>query len=160
MKFQVTHKTLALGGDYTVRDESGSQVLYFDGKVFNFGGKKIVVLDAKGKEVARIRKKLLSFYPAYVVRRKGNIPTIIRKCGFSIRNDFIIDVPGSNDMRVVGDFIAHEYTIKRGSVDVARVSKKFFSAVDSYGVDIQSGDPVILLSAVVVIDMVLYKKVK
>ena len=160
MRYQVAQKMLALGGDYTVRNESGKEVFYFDGKVFSFGGKKVIVYDAHKRAVARITKKLFTFRPTYVVKRSGNISATIWKRGFTVRDAFVIDVPGINDYEVVGDYVGREYTIRRASRDDARVSKKFFGSTDSYGVDIQSGDELLLLCAVVVIDMVLYKKVK
>ncbi len=151
---------MALGGDYSVKDETGREAYYFDGKVFNFGGKKIAVLDANKREVARIAKKVISFRPTFSVRRNGVTAATIRKRGFTSREKFIIDVPGSNDYEVIGDYVGHEYTIRRDSHDVARISKKFFGGTDSYGIEISSGDAVLLLSAVVVIDMVLYRRLK
>lgn len=160
MKYQVTQKMFALGGDFTVRNDAGREVYYFDGKVFSFGGKKVAVLNEQKKEVAQIAKKFFAFSPTFRIKRKGRIAATVRKRAFAFRDQFIIDVPGTNDYRVVGDYVGHEYTIKRGSLDVARVSKRFFGATDSYGVEIQSSDPEVLLSAIVVIDMVLYKKRK
>ncbi len=160
MKYQISQKILAVGGDYSVKDESGKEVFYFDGKVFNFGGKKVSILDAQRKEIAKLRKKLFSYRPSYTLKRNGVVAATIRQRGFTLRDQFIIDVPGANDYKVIGDYIGHEYTIKRGPNDVARVSKKFFGSTDSYGVKVLSGDPVLILSAVVVIDMVLFKKLK
>ena len=160
MRYQVSQKMLAVGGDYTVRNESGKEAFYFDGKVFNIGGKKVIVYDAHKREVARITKKLFTFRPTYVVKRNGNVSATIWKRGFTMRDTFVIDVPGINDYEVVGDYVGREYSIRRGNQTNARVSKKFFGSTDSYGVDVQSGDELLLLCAVVVIDMVLYKKVK
>ena len=160
MKYQISQKVLAVGGDYSVRDESGKEVYYFDGKLFNLGGKKVCVLDAQRKEVARLKKKIFSYNPSFTLQRNGIVAATIRKRSFTVRDQVIIDVPGSNDYTVIGDYIGHEYTIKRGPNDIARISKKFFGATDSYGVDVFSGDPILVLSAVVVIDMVLFKKLK
>ena len=160
MKYLVTQKMLAMGGDYSVADEKGNEVYYFDGKVFRIGGKKVAVLDSHKKEIARIKRKLFTFRPTYILRRNGLTAATVRKRGFSRRVRFVIDVPGSNDYEIIGDFIGKEYTIKRGSTDVARVSKKFFGATDSYGVEVKSGDTMILLTAVIVVDMVLYTGLK
>lgn len=160
MKYQISQKILALGGDYTVRDERGNEAFYFDGKVFNFGGKKVAVLDSKGKEVARMSRKLLSLRTAYRIIRNRRVAAIVRRRPFTVRDQFVIDLPGSGDYHVVGDYIGHEYSIKKSGKDIARVSKKFFGASDSYGVDIASGDTLLILCAVVVIDMVLFKNLK
>ena len=160
MRYQVIQKMLAVGGDYTVRNEQGREIYYFDGKVFSLGGKKIVVLNEQRKEVAQIRKKVFALGPTYLLRRNGRVAAVIKKKPFTFRTQFVIDVPGTNDYTVVGDYLGHEYTIRRGSHDVARVSKRFFGSTDSYGVDVSSGDPETFLAAVIVIDIVLYKKVK
>lgn len=160
MRYQVSQKMLALGGDFTIRDENGREAYYIDGKVFNFGGKRYIVLDSNRRQIALIRKKLFSFKPTYTVKRSGHIVASIRQRAFTVRDQFIIDVPGSNDYQVVGDYIGFEYTVKYDSRDVARVSKKFFGATDSYGVDIAGGDPLLILCAVVVIDVVLHPKLK
>ena len=157
MKYQVSQKIFALGGDFTVRDEGGREVYYFDGKVFNFCGKKVEVLNAQRQKVARIAKQPFTFRQTYKIKRNGIVAATIKKRPMTVREQFVIDVPGTNDYRIIGDYVGHEYTITRGSQDVARVSKRFFGATDSYGVEIESGDPVILLSAVIVIDMALFK---
>ena len=158
MRFQVSQKLLALGGDFSVRDEAGREAFYFDGKLFSLGGKRVVVLDPKRKEVARIVQKPLSFTPTYRVKRNGVVAATIKKRRFSLRDTFLIDVPGTNDFQVVGGYIGFEYTIRRGAIEVARISKRFFSSNDSYGVEVHHGDPVLLLCAVIVIDLVLFKR--
>lgn len=160
MKYQITQKFMAVGGDYSVKDDTGREVYYFDGKVFSFGGKKVEVLDSNRNQVAIIKKKLFTFMPAYRVTRSGIESAVIRKRAFTFRDQFIIDIPGLNDYQVVGDYIGREYTIKRGPNDAARISKRFFGGTDSYGVEVHSGDPFLMLCAVVVIDMVLYKRTK
>ena len=160
MKFEVSQKALALGGDYAVRNELGKEEYYFDGKVFNFGGKKVIVLDSQRREVARIRKKLFALRPTFKITRNGIIAATIRRRWLTFRTQFTIDVPGTKDYQVVGDFIGNEYTIKLGNRDIARISKKFFGAADSYGVEISGGEIVLMLCAAVVIDMSLFKKRK
>lgn len=160
MRYQLSQKLIGAGGDYSARDESGQQVYFFDGKVFNVGGKKVDVLDAQKKQIAQIAKQLFTFGPSYQIKRNGQIAATIRKRLLTFRDQFVIDVAGTNDYRVVGDYIGHEYSITRGGKDVARVSKKFFGATDSYGVEIHGGDPLLILSTVVVIDMLSFKKLK
>lgn len=158
MKFQVSQKLMAVGGDFSVRDDAGKEVYYFDGKLFSLGGKRVIVLDGQRKEVARIVQRPFSFSPTYRVRRNGRVAATIKKRRFTVRDQFIIDVPGTNDYQVVGDYLGFEYGIRKGGVEVARISKRFFSSSDSYGVEVHHGEPVLLLCAVVVIDMVLFKQ--
>ncbi len=157
MIYQLTQKLLAVGDDFTVKDESGREAYYIDGKAFTFG-KKFAVIDNMKREVAFVSQKRFSFRPTYRVKRDGKIAAVITKKRMGFRPQFYIDIPGTNDYTIVGDFVGHEYTIKRQAGDAARISKRFFGGTDNYGVDIQSGDPVLILCAVVVIDLVLYHK--
>ena len=84
----------------------------------------------------------------------------IKKNLLSFRPKFTIDVNGPNDYEIAGDFIGHEYSINKGSDEVARISKRFFSMSDSYGVELKGGSPILMINAVVVIDLMLHKKRK
>jgi uncharacterized protein YxjI len=67
---------------------------------------------------------------------------------------FNVDVPGPDDLEASGDFLSHEYSFTRHGSEVARVSKKWFSMSDTYGVDINDKeDDVLILASTVVIDM-------
>lgn len=68
---------------------------------------------------------------------------------------YIIDIPGQDDYKVVGDFSEYEYNITKKGREVAHISKNFFSWYDSYKVAIVPGeDDILILAAVVVIDLV------
>ena len=66
-----------------------------------------------------------------------------------------MDVPGPDDLEAEGDFIDMEYIFTRGGRGVAKVSKRWFTWADTYGVDIAEGeDDLLVLVSTVVIDMV------
>ena len=72
-----------------------------------------------------------------------------------MRYQMKVDVPGPNDYEVTGNFWGHEYTFTRSAREVARVSKKFFSWADTYGIDIVEGeDDVTILATAAVLDLV------
>ena len=159
MKYQISQKLFSIGDDFSICDEYGKPCYLFDGKGFSIG-KKISVKDANGTEVAFISQKLISHKPSFKISQNGTEVATIYKKFLSFRPQFVIDVPGPNDYKVIGDFIGHEYTIKRNKKDIARVSKKYFSVRDSYGVNITEGEDVFILAAVVIIDLVLYNDKK
>jgi uncharacterized protein YxjI len=65
----------------------------------------------------------------------------------------VVDVPGPDDLEAKGDFIDHEYEFMLHGQPVARVSKKWFSFADTYGVETFPGaDDVLILASTVVID--------
>ena len=155
MRYMMKQKILSWGDDFKIRDESGRDVFYVDGKVFSFGD-KLSFRDARGNELAVIDQKLLSVGPTYEIYRGGRLAAVVKKKLFTLlRNKFTVDVPGPDDLEAQGDFINKDYTFTRGGRTVAEVSKKWFRMGDTYGIDIAPGeDDVLILASAVVIDQI------
>jgi len=155
MRYIMRERILSWGDDFTIRNADGDNVYYVDGKVFSFGN-KLSFKDMQGTEVARIDQKLLSIGPQYEIARGGETIAVVKKHLFTLfRARFTVDVPGPDDLEASGNFLDHEYSFERGGRQVARVSKKWFSFSDTYGIDIEEGqDDVLILAAAVVIDLV------
>jgi uncharacterized protein YxjI len=155
MRYLMREKILSLGDDFTIKNADGRDVFYVDGKAFSIGH-KLSFKDAGGDEVAFIDQKVLSFGPQYEIIRSGKTVAVVKKHLFTLlRARFTVDVPGPDDLEARGNFLEHEYTFERGSREVARVSKKWFSLADTYAIDIDEGeDDVVILASAVVIDLV------
>jgi uncharacterized protein YxjI len=155
MRYVMRERILSWGDDFTIKDESGRDAFYVDGKVFTFGD-KLSFQDMNKNELAVIDQKLLSFGPQYEIIRGGRAVATVKKHLFTFfRHKFTVDVPGPDDLEAAGNFLAHEYTFERRGREVARVSKKWFRLSDTYGIDIDEGeDDVLILASAVVIDLV------
>lgn len=155
MRYLMRERILSWGDDFTIKDEEGREAFYVDGKVFSFGD-KLSFKDRDGKEVALIDQKLLSIGPQYEILRGGKTVAIVKKHLFTLfRARFTVDVPGPDDVEARGNFLEHEYTFERDGRDIARVSKKWLSLSDTYAVDINDREDVVLiLASAVVIDLV------
>ena len=155
MRYLMKEKILAWGDDFTIRDESGREVFYVDGKIFSFGDKLSFRDVASKQELAVIDQKLLSIGPTYEIYRGGRRAAVVKKKLFTMfRNKFSVDVPGPDDLEAKGDFINKDYTFTRHGRTVAEVSKKWFRITDTYGIDIAPGeDDVLILASAVVIDL-------
>ena len=151
MRYLMKEKILAWGDDFTIRDESGREVFYVDGKIFSFGD-KLSFRDVRSKqELAVIDQKLLAIGPTYEIFRGGRRAAVVKKKLFTLfRNKFTVDVPGPDDLEAKGDFINKDYTFSRGGRQVAEVSKKWFRLRDSYGVQLAEGQDVPLILAITV----------
>ena len=64
MRYVMKQKLFSLGDDFYIKDESGGDVFFVDGKVFTLG-KKLSFQDLEGNELAFIKQKLLSWGPTY-----------------------------------------------------------------------------------------------
>lgn len=155
MRYLMRERILSWGDDFTIRDADGRDAYYVDGKVLAFGD-KLSFRTSEGHELARIDQKLLSIGPQYEISRDGRTAAVVKKHLFSLfRARFTVDVPGPDDLEASGDFLRHEYVFTRKSGEVARVSKRWFSLSDTYGIDIDEGeDDVLILASAVVIDLV------
>ena len=159
MRYVMKQKLFAFGEDFYIRDEAGQDVFFVDGKAFSIGD-KLSFQDLDGNELAFIKQKLISFAPTYEVYSGGQLVAVVKKELFTFfKSRFTVDVPGPDDLEAEGDFLAHEYAFTRHGRAVARVSKKWFSWTDTYGVDVADGeDDVLILAATVVIDMVCHQQ--
>jgi uncharacterized protein YxjI len=155
MKFVLQEKLLGWGNDFSINDENGIERFFVDGKAFSIG-KKLSFQDAQRRELFRIEQQLLAWGPTYRVLRGDEVLAFVRKKLFSLfRCRFEVDLPGPNDLEATGDFLDHEYVFRRGSEDVARVSKRWFSWRDTYGVEVlRAEDAGLILACAVVIDLV------
>jgi uncharacterized protein YxjI len=154
MKYLLKQKLFAWGDDFIVQDEAGNDAYLVDGKGFSIRD-QLSFQDLKGNELAYIRQKLLAWGPTYEIYRSGKLVAVVKKELFTLlHHTFNIDVPGPDDLEAKGNFLDYEYTFRRGDVEVATVSKQWFTLRDTYGVDVAEGqDDVLILASTVVIDL-------
>ena len=158
MRYVLKQKLLSWGDDFYIKDETGRDVYFVDGKAFSLGD-QLSFRDPGGQELASIRQKLLAWGRTYEIRRAGELVAVVKKAPFALfRHHFTVDVPGPDDLEAEGDFIDHEYTLRRGDRVVATVSKRWFSWSDTYGIDVADGeDDLLVLVSSVVIDMACHR---
>ncbi len=153
MRYVMKQKLLSWGDDFTIKDADGVDRYFVDGKIFTIGD-KLSFQDMNGRELARIEQKILSLVRQYRVYRGDQLIATVKKKPFTFFRDvFELEDAAPGDLDATGDFFDREYQFTRDGRTVARVSKKFFSWTDTYGVDIAEGeDDVLILAATVVID--------
>jgi uncharacterized protein YxjI len=155
MRYVLKQKLWSFGDDYIIRDADGNDCYFVDGRALSIKH-KLSFQDMHGRELAFIRQRWFSWGPAYEIYRNDQLLAVVKKHLFTLfRCKFGVDGPGANDFEAVGNFIDHEYEINHAIGTVARVSKRWFSFTDTYGIEIADGqDQVLLLAAAVVIDLV------
>ncbi|MCU0286870.1 MAG: LURP-one-related family protein [Acidobacteria bacterium] len=154
LKKYILNRKPAFQDQFVIRDETKTPVFNVIGKILSMGD-KLSFRELSGKELVYISQELISLTPRYkIYRGKEQIATIVKKITL-FKPVYIINIPGQDDYKVVGDFSAYEYTITKKGRKVAHISKNFFSWHESYGVAIVPGeDNILILAAVVVIDLV------
>ncbi|MDB4882259.1 MAG: hypothetical protein JWL95_1025 [Gemmatimonadetes bacterium] len=158
VRYVLKQKLLSWGDDYYIRDDQGREVYLVDGKAISWGG-QLSFRDMEGRELAFIKQKLLKLSPTYEIYRDGELAAVVKKELFALlHHRFTVDVPGPDDLEARGDFLDHEYVLTRGDREVARVSKRWLSLSDTYGVETADGeDDVLILASAVVVDQVCHR---
>jgi uncharacterized protein YxjI len=154
MRYLLKQKLFAWGNDFFIKDEAGNDVYFVDGKAFSIGD-QLSFQDLKGTELAYIKQKILAWGRTYEIFRSGKLVAVVKKELFSpLHHTFNVDVPGPDDLEAKGNFLDYEYSFRRANVEVATVSKQWFTWADTYGVDANSGeDDILILASSVVIDL-------
>jgi uncharacterized protein YxjI len=154
VRYVIREQFFRLGEDSDILDEAGRPVLHVDGRVFTLRD-LLVINDLRGRELARVHRKLIALRPTYEVTVGGREVAEVRKHFFTPFGDrFTIDVSGPDDLEMTGNLLDHEFTIRRDDRTVATVSKHWLTLRDAYGVDIAPGeDDLLILASVLALDL-------
>jgi uncharacterized protein YxjI len=153
MRYVVRQKFFSLGDSFAIKDEFANDIFIVRSQLLSFG-KKLRIFDLLDNELCYIEQRLFRFLPEYDVYIAGEHVANIKKKFAFLKHDFSITSTYGN-YEIEGDFWAHEFEIIKNGSLVARISKKFFSFTDTYGVDIDdSQDQMSNLALAIVIDMV------
>jgi uncharacterized protein YxjI len=150
--YVIREKFFGFGQDADITDEHGRPVLRVDGKALR---DRLVLRDLDGREIAEVKRKHLATRPSYEVEIGGREAARVRKKLFTPFGDrYTVDIPGPDDLELVGDLFDHDFTVRRGDTVVATVSKAYFTVRDTYAVDIAEGqDDVLILASVLALDL-------
>jgi uncharacterized protein YxjI len=146
--FRMREKLLAIGDDYWIEDDEGNKVYKVNGKALRMRD-TFLLEDAQGAELAKIQEKKLSVRDKMTIE-SGTTKATVHKRLLGLRDHYIIEVDGGDDLKAHGNIVNHEYEIERDGDTVATVSKKWFRIRDSYGVQLAESQDVPLLLAITV----------
>ena len=147
-KFQMREKMMAIGDDFWIEDDAGHRLFRVNGKAARLRD-TFILEDASGNELSKIQEKKLTVRDKMTIER-GSTKATVRKRLLGIRDHYIIEVDGGEDLKAHGNIVDHEYEIEREGDTVAKVSKKWFRVRDTYGVQLAAGQDVELILAITV----------
>jgi uncharacterized protein YxjI len=148
-RYQMRQRILSIGDDYDIENDRGERVFKLDGKALRVR-RTILFKDADGRELCKIQERMLHVRDSMEIEGPdGNRIAMVHKAMITpLRERWIIDVEGAQDMHAQGNIVDHEYTIERDGARVAEVSKRWFRVRDTYGVEVSPGENDILILAV------------
>lgn len=149
--YQMRQKMVSIGDDFWIENEHGEEVFKVDGKALRIKD-TLIFADQQGKELCRIEERLLKIKDTMGIEGPDGtrMATIKKKLISPFRDRWDIDITDGPDLNVKGNILDHEYQIRDGRTEVARISKKWFHMRDTYGVEIAPSQNEVLILAVTV----------
>jgi uncharacterized protein YxjI len=148
-------KLVSVGDDFWIEDSRGNRTFKVDGKALRMR-KTLVFEDAQGSELAKIQDRPVRVRESMEIEGPdgSNLATVRKAMVTPIRERYSVSVSGGTDLEIQGNIVDHEYEISAGRDKVAEVSKKWFRIRDTYGVQVEQGQSVVLMLAITVaVDM-------
>ncbi len=149
MELYIKQKVFSLKDKFNVFDFNENIKYRAEGEFISLG-KKLHVYDNNNNEVIYIKQKLLTFLPKYEISVAGLETVEIVKNFTFFKHEYTI--PAWN-MKIHGDFFAHEYTVEYGGNVIAELSKQWLTWGDTYRINIfNPRDELVALAAILVVD--------
>jgi len=147
-------RMISIGDDYEIENDRGEHVFKLDGKALRIR-KTILFKDMDGRELLKIQERMLHVRDSMEIEGPdGKRVAMVHKAMIEpFRERWIVKMEDGQDQHVQGNIVDHEYTIERDGTKTAEVSKRWFRARDTYGVEVAPGqDDVLILAVTAVID--------
>ena len=155
-RYIMRQRIFALGQDFDIKNASGQPVYKIKGKV-RMIKESLKFCDMQGNLLYKLDEKVLRLRESFdILKPDGSLAAKVHNAIIDpLREKFIIEIPGGENMITMGKVIWAQYDILRSSKQIAKISKQFsWIGRDQYVVDILPGqDDCLLLAVTVVIDM-------
>jgi len=145
MKLYFKQKVFSLRQRTSITDEYGNQIFSAVGEISI--GRRMHLYDAQNNEVAFIQQRLMRLLPRFSVYIGNNHVTDIVKEFKFFKNDYHLE---GLDWKINGSVMAHDYTIESGGRYIASIHKHWMTWGDSFEIDINDGEDIVLALAVII----------
>lgn len=154
MRYVIRQRWFSWGDDFDIFDATEKNAYFVDGHGIAIWN-KVSFQDTARKELALIQQSRLAGGSEYTLSRGDKqVASVSKQSLAGEMCQFYVDAPGPDDPIARGDFYNHNYRLERSNRTAATISRP--NPADSgYVVDVADGeDPVLMLAAVIVIDLV------
>ncbi len=153
-RYQMRQKLLSVGGDSWIENGDGERAFRVNGKALRVR-RTLDLEDPSGKVLCRIQTRVLHIRDTMVIENPdGEEMAKVHKALITpLRERWKVDVADGTEMEVQGNILDHEYDLDVDGRKIAEVSKKWFRARDTYGIEISADtSPVLVLAVAVAVD--------
>lgn len=158
-RYRMRQRMISIGDDYEIENDQGDRVFKLDGKALRIR-KTILFKDMDGRELCKIQGRMLHLRDSMEIEDPdGKRIAMVHKAMITpLRERWIAKLEDGPDLHVQGNILDHEYTMERDGTKVADVSKRWFRARDTYGVEIAPGEnEILVLATTAVIDTMAHR---
>jgi uncharacterized protein YxjI len=158
-RYVIEDKHFASDDKFVIADEQGNVYYRVDSTLFVLGG-KLILSDAGGNELIRIRQEKLHIHPTYniySIRRDADETQLasVKRTGLPGQHKLeISSVNGEYLMEKQGGLFSHEFRLKKDGNVVAVVTKDTATSKSTYWVDISNNseeDHAFIMALVIVL---------
>lgn len=152
MKLFIKQKVFSLNAKFSVKDEFDNDRFFVEGDFLSLKS-KLHIYDSNSIEAAVIYRRLMTFMPHFIIETGGIKVAELVKEFTLLKPKYRIE--GTN-LRILGDFLEHEYELTDGIRIIMHMSKQWFTWGDTYVLDIADpADELLALSFALALDCVM-----
>lgn len=149
------NQKFSIRDEFTIKNEQQENVFYAEGKFWSFG-KKITLYTMAGEELLLVNEKLFKIFAQYDFYIGDELIGEMKRELSFLKPRYRMVSPA---WTIQGDLWNYTYEIKDGRQVIARISKKIFSFMDAYEIEVFEEDYVeLILGIVIAIDADLAKQ--
>jgi uncharacterized protein YxjI len=153
-KFLMRERLASIGDTFPIEDEEGELAFSVDGTAARVRN-TLIVRDPNGIDLYRIPERTLHLKNVMEIERDGSTAATVRRTKVgTVRERWTVTIPGREALELRGAISDHEYGVEAKGRELARVSKRWFRAPDTYGVSILQGeDEALILTIAAAVDL-------
>lgn len=150
MQLLIKQRVFSWLDSYNIYDEMQQKKYYVKSEVFTLGH-RMHLYDLNGRELGRIKQELFTLTPRFEIEATNGIHGEIKKKFTFFKPRFELSF---GNYTVEGDFFEWDYEVKQNDIVIASISKEFFHFTDTYVINVDESDALIVLMIVLAIDAI------
>jgi uncharacterized protein YxjI len=153
-RFVVREARLPIGDDYVIELDPGGRVFDVDGKLVSMRA-SLTIKDIDGVEAFHIQGTLLDVNNVLTISRQGaKVVTVRRQTPEAGHEEYVVDLPGSEHVEVVGRPAERDYKLTFRGYVVASIAHMWMPIGSGFRVQIAPGqDDGVVLAVAVCLDV-------
>lgn len=153
--YYIKQKVLSLKDRYFVYDKNEQPVYEVNGKFFSIGA-ELTIRDLNGRDLYRIKQRVLSFLGAYDIYEDEHLCASIKRQASFFRPKLTVESSESH-YKIEGYFWDYNFSIIKDNRIIGLIEKEWFTFGDSYKLTVNDSESeTLFITLVIAIDHCLH----